>query len=237
MISHPIEAGQPYTAIALNYYLPRFFGELWTKAKTRVCADGGANRVTDYFKGKEFKHPDFVVGDFDSVKPEVRSALTRRGTEFVKRFNQDFSDVEKTLHFVWKSGLKDPVIIFGGWGGRFDHTISAIHAALARPELRIFFLDDSNFSTWIRPEDKGVICPQKWTGKMCGLLPIFIPVKHVTTKGLKWDCDFGLSLDGLVSSSNEIAAGYDRVEIKTTDPVLWTNQTRKYHELPLIKRE
>ena len=236
MISHPMESGQPYTAMALNYFLPKFFGHVWTNAKTRVCADGGANRVTSYFEGQDFKRPDFVIGDFDSIKPEVRQDLTSRGTQFVKKYNQDFSDVEKTLHFIWKSGIKEPVVIFGGSAGRLDHTISALHAALAHREMRVFFMDDNNFSTWIWPEDKGIISKQKWTTKVCGLLPIFRPVQHIKTKGLKWDCDFGLSLDKFVSSSNEISPGCERVEIQTSDPILWTNEAQEFENLPFIKR-
>lgn len=233
MIAHPIESGKPFTALALNYWLPQFFSELWGKAKTRVCADGGANRVAKYFEGKEFKKPHFVVGDFDSLKSDVRTMFVKSGTEFLKAYDQDFNDLQKTLKQIIKLGITDPVVIFGAFGGRMDHTIASLHAALECPELRIHFLDDNNFATWIRPEDKGIICKQKWTTKMCGLIPVGHPVRNIKTQGLKWDCDFGLEMGKMISSSNEIREGCDKVMIETTDPILWTNQTKKLRDLPL----
>lgn len=233
MIAHPIESGKPYTALALNYWLPQFFSELWDKAKTRVCADGGANRVASYFEGKDFKKPNFVVGDFDSLRQDVKKTFIQSGTEFLKVYDQDYNDLQKSLKQIHQLGITDPVVIFGAFGGRMDHTIAALHAALECTNLRIYFLDDNNFATWIKPEDKGIICPQQWTTKMCGLIPVGHPVRHIKTKGLKWDCDFGLELGKMISSSNEISEGYDRVMIDTSDPILWTNQTKKLRDLPL----
>lgn len=233
MLSHPAESGLPFTALALNWHLPGFFGQLWESASTRVCADGGANRVFDFFGGKTFKAPDLVCGDFDSLKPVVRSTFEKGGTDFVTTTDQDFNDMQKCLWSILEKDKKSPVIVFGAWGGRFDHTAAALSAALAQVDLRIYFLDEDNFATWVKPGDKGIVCPQKWTTKMCGLLPIAGPVKKITTKGLEWDCDFGLEMGGLISSSNEIKKGCDRVEIETSDPVLWVNKTRKLNELPI----
>jgi thiamine pyrophosphokinase len=233
MLSHPLESGQVFTALALNYYLPPVLRTLWGRAKTRVCADGGANRLTALFGDSEFKAPDFVVGDFDSLRPAVRSRFEKLGSRFEFMYDQDYNDIQKCLQVLVKNAIRDPVIVFGGLGGRFDQTIASFSAALGNPALRLFFLDENNFSTWILPGDKGIFVPQKWTTKVCGLLPIARPLKHIKTVGLKWDCDFGLDMAGLISSSNEIAEGHTKVLIETTDPVLWTNQTKKLAQLPL----
>jgi thiamine pyrophosphokinase len=233
MIANPIESGQSYTALALNYWLPPFFAHLWGKAKTRICADGGANRVSSFFGNKVFAPPSWVVGDFDSVKADVRSALESRGTKFLKIWDQDRNDLQKCLATLQENDVKDPVIVFGGFGGRFDQTIASMHVALAMKDLKVYFMDENNFVTWIRPSDQGIVCPQKWTRKICGLLPIAMPVKHIKTEGLKWNCDFGLSMDQFISSSNEIAEGADRVMIQTSHPILWMNQTKKLRDLPI----
>jgi len=39
--------------IAANGQLPRNFERFWTKATLRICADGGANRLYDFFEGSE----------------------------------------------------------------------------------------------------------------------------------------------------------------------------------------
>jgi thiamine pyrophosphokinase len=233
MLAHPIEAGQPFTALALNYYLPAFFDRLWAKAETRICADGGANRVFNWFGGQRFKNPELVVGDFDSLRPHVREFFERSGTKFEHIHDQDQNDLSKCLLTLEKNKIKSPIVVFGAFGGRFDQTIASFSGALVHSKQRLYFLDDNNFSTWIFPSDKGILCPQQWTTKVCGLLPISTPVRKVTTKGLKWDCDFGLQMNEFVSSSNEIATGFDRVLITTSDAILWTNQTKKFADLPL----
>lgn len=235
MISHPIESETPYTALVLNYKLPKFFPKLWNNAKTRICADGGANRIYQYSQDNniEIIYPDFVVGDLDSLKPQIETYYKPMGTKFIKIFDQNQCDIEKSLSVIKQNGFKEPVVIFGALGGRFDHTISSLHSVLEFPELRTFFLDDENFLTWIFPKDKGIVCHQKWTTKICGLLPICQPVEHISTKGLKWDVDASLKMGKFISSSNEIKEGVVNVEIETTNPILWQNQTKNYNDLPL----
>jgi thiamine pyrophosphokinase len=233
MISHPIEAGTPFTALVLNYYLPPFLRQLWGLAKTRICADGGANRLTAFFGDAPFHAPDFVVGDFDSIRPAVRAGLERRGTRFELIDNQDYNDLHKCLAVLAERAIRDPVVVFGAVGGRLDQTIASFSVGLARADMRVFFLDENNFSTWVLPGDKGVAAPQRWTTRICGLLPIARPVRRVRTVGLRWDCDFGLDMAGMISSSNEISEGVTSVVIETTDPILWTNQTRRLEQLPL----
>ena len=47
------------------------------------CADGGANCLFDYFSGNEADREGFIpqalVGDFDSVRPEVMKFYQDRG--------------------------------------------------------------------------------------------------------------------------------------------------------------
>ncbi|OHS99593.1 Thiamin pyrophosphokinase 1 [Tritrichomonas foetus] len=233
MIRHPMEDPDiHFTLLVLNYKLPRFFEYVWSKADSRVCADGGINRVLNYFAEKgvnDYTPPNYVVGDFDSVNQSVRQSVSEKGCEFIEIHDQDFNDIEKSLSVISRYGnTENPVIVLGAYGGRLDHTLAALKAGIIYQKLRIFYLDDDNFSTWIFPGDKGVIRPNVWTRKTCGLLPAGIPVKHVKTSGLRWNCDFGLSMHTIISSSNEFADDAEYVEIETSDPILWTNQAQKY---------
>ncbi|KAH0786716.1 thiamine pyrophosphokinase [Histomonas meleagridis] len=235
MISNPLETGEPYIALALNYYLPKFFDKLWSNAKMKICADGGANRLVNYFKEKKMDliNPTLVVGDLDSVHPEVEEKLKAAGTKFLKFFDQDYNDIEKSIRVISMMKLKEPILVFGGLGGRLDQTIATFHTGLAHPEHKIFFIDDSNVATWVRPNDKGIICNQKWTTPICGILPIARPIRNLKTKGLKWDIHFPLEMGKFISSSNEIAKGASKIEIETSDPFLWTNQMKDIQKLPL----
>lgn len=236
MISNPLETGEPFTALALNYYLPKFFDKLWAKAKVRICADGGANRVNNFFTGikkSNFVTPDFVIGDLDSINREVLEKFSKKGTEFVRVREQEHNDIDKSFREIKRRNINHPIVVFGGFGGRMDQTIASLDASLRHPELRIFFVDDSNFSTWIRPNDKGIITQKKWTNNIVGLLPIAGRVRNVKTRGLKWDCNFPIEMGKFISSSNEISESANEVEIETTDPFLWTNQTKSFKKLIL----
>lgn len=87
---------------------------LWSKATLRVCADGGANRLHDSFDvGGEHGEggdsvgdpsedrarfvPDVIVGDLDSLRPEVARYYEDRGSEIKRRDDQDHCDFEKCL--------------------------------------------------------------------------------------------------------------------------------------------
>lgn len=89
---------------------------LWSKATLRVCADGGANRLHDSFDvGGEHTEeggdtpvgdpsedrarfvPDVIVGDLDSLRPEVARYYEERGSEIKRRDDQDHCDFEKCL--------------------------------------------------------------------------------------------------------------------------------------------
>uniref|UniRef100_A0A0D9V0S5 Thiamin pyrophosphokinase catalytic domain-containing protein n=1 Tax=Leersia perrieri TaxID=77586 RepID=A0A0D9V0S5_9ORYZ len=73
-----------YALVVLNQNLPRFMPRLWTHAKLRICADGGANRIfdemfqltneQDYERVRNRYIPEIIEGDMDSIRPEVKRA-------------------------------------------------------------------------------------------------------------------------------------------------------------------
>lgn len=79
---------------------------LWKRAALRVCADGGANRLHDSFGGAGVVDPsaerarfvpDIIVGDLDSLRPEVARFYEGLGSEIKLRDDQDHCDFEKCL--------------------------------------------------------------------------------------------------------------------------------------------
>eukprot|EP00903_Cladosiphon_okamuranus_P008477 g8144.t1 len=77
---------------------------LWARSALRVCADGGANRLHDSFDNAEEASeeraryvPDVIVGDLDSLRPEVACFYKNLGTKIKVRDDQDHCDFEKCL--------------------------------------------------------------------------------------------------------------------------------------------
>lgn len=81
-----------------------------------ICTDGGYNiALSHHIK------PDLVLGDFDSIKTMVPSDIP------IQRFNpeKDFTDLELAIKTAMEKNSFD-VEIWGGMGGRFDHTIANV---------------------------------------------------------------------------------------------------------------
>ena len=100
--------------IILNYELGWYWQDLWASSSLRVAADGGLNRLHDSFAagddaGRARFVPDFVVGDFDSLRQDVREFYTSRGTVARHDSGQDNNDLSKCLEMV--RGLQqDPLL-------------------------------------------------------------------------------------------------------------------------------
>lgn len=81
-----------------------------------ICTDGGYDIAVN-----EGIRPDLLIGDFDSIKATLPCDIE------IERFNpeKDFTDLELALKSAVKSNIKN-VEIWGGIGGRLDHTIANI---------------------------------------------------------------------------------------------------------------
>ena len=77
--------------------------DLLRKSDVVACADGGANRLYDAFEDDEERAssvPGFILGDLDSIKPEVEFYYRSLGTNVTKLEDQDYNDLEKSLNFL-----------------------------------------------------------------------------------------------------------------------------------------
>lgn len=88
------------------------------------------------------RRPDLVMGDFDSVDPEV---LRRYQDGEVHRFQaeKDMTDTHIAFDYLRERGCKD-VLLFGGTGTRWDHSLANMFLALQYEEMRIRLIDDKN---------------------------------------------------------------------------------------------
>lgn len=100
----------------ISYLLKRNF-------KTIICADGGANSA---YKLKII--PNIIIGDLDSIKPEVKEFYD--GKSVIKKINrQNDTDVEKALKYAISKKFTDAILL-GATGDRLDHSFCNLGIAL-----------------------------------------------------------------------------------------------------------
>ena len=146
--------------------------QLWQEADYRVAADGGANQLYCYNL-----IPDAVVGDFDSINPEVRKKLPNSKLFHVKE--QDTNDADKAVRHCLKRECTE-IHILGAEGSRNDQFLSSlfkyslnVHLILWTSLEHMEFIHD----TWKQNLPQGTIL---------SLLPLFGGAQGVVTQGLEF---------------------------------------------------
>lgn len=103
---------------------PKAVRALARRADAVLCADGGARHA------RALKLvPDCVVGDMDSLPRPLPRAWAK--TAFVCDFDEDRSDLDKTLDFAASAGA-GKVWVAGALGGGLDHELVNLAALEAR---------------------------------------------------------------------------------------------------------
>lgn len=130
--------------------------QLWSRSHLHICADGGANRLFDSFDDEERPKyaPDYIVGDLDSLRPDVRTYYQQVGSVVIEQQSQYSSDFTKAVkvamihHSDLCEKLNVPIevvdglsavlsqvstlhpcsiLVAGGMDGRFDQTFQLIN--------------------------------------------------------------------------------------------------------------
>ena len=98
------------------------YQNLFRSDDTVLCADGGAN-----YAYKLGLIPDVIIGDMDSILPEVRSYFAARNVamrEFPR--DKDFTDTQLALDIAQEWGATE-ILMLGTLGKRLDHTLSNLY--------------------------------------------------------------------------------------------------------------
>lgn len=133
-----------------------FYSKVWRNAVYHVGADGGANRVHDLAAPQDLAGVlslDTVIGDLDSLRPEIREYWLEHGSELISYGDQYSTDFTKAVRYIKtfevpkdatftpsRSGARQEalrkvkegpkirdIVCLGGLGGRVDQGLSTLH--------------------------------------------------------------------------------------------------------------
>ncbi len=182
-----------------------------------VCCDGGLN-----YAFEEGIIPKCIIGDFDSVSEQVLKFFENKNIP-IKKFptKKDYTDMELCLEFCIKLSKEtqaEEIIILGGIGSRFDHSLANAHILkMAADEgITASLLNENNRVYLIKDNIK----IRGLKGSLVSLIPFGEKAKGVKTNGLFYELDsedmlFGRSL----GISNVITA--QEAEISLTQGYLF----------------
>lgn len=131
--------------------------------------------------------PHILMGDFDSLAPEIVAAISSAGVELLTfPIAKDQTDVELAVDLALARGATE-IRIIGGIGERLDHTLGNIGLLLKAHQQGVpaFLIDPRQEVTLT---DAAIQIPCE-AGMGLSLIPLTLKVSGVTTTGLKFPLD------------------------------------------------
>ena len=144
-----------------------------------------------------------AIGDFDSVSLQEFASICEASREVVRlETEKDETDTEAALTYIIGKNIKD-ITLYGGLGGRLDHSISNIRLLLrfCRQGITIRLIEDGNLVM--------VLCPGDYQFPSNGYpyLSFFsmgADVEGLTLKNVKYPLEnASLSQEDTICTSNE----------------------------------
>lgn len=169
-----------------------------------ICADGGYARAAE--AGIK---PDLIIGDLDSYKGEIPKdvPIEKLPTE------KDDTDTGHSLTYAIEQGYKD-IVIVGGIGGRFDHTVSNVQNAAGACDrgVRVTLVSDGNEYTAVK---NGSISIKKREGWKLSVFSLTEKCEGVTLRGVYYPLENAtLTHTFPLGTSNEFVDGDAEISVK-----------------------
>ncbi|MCS6845696.1 MAG: thiamine diphosphokinase [Caldilineales bacterium] len=173
-----------------------------------VAADGGANLCAIW------QWPvDTVVGDMDSIAPDLAARLQAQGVPFhVYPTDKDQTDLELALRLAVAAAPAE-IVVAGALGARIDHTVGNL-SLLALPELAAVptRIVDGCQTIWLVRSRLTV--PGR-PGDTLSLLPFGGDVGGVSVEGVRWPLhDADLPLGPSLTISNQLTQSQAEIRVR-----------------------
>lgn len=161
------------------------------------CETLSVDRVFAVDKGLEYADllglsPNYIVGDFDTVKHELLENYEKRIAEgmldsYVEHYpvRKDATDTELALLKAIEEGA-DKITILGATGTRMDHVLANIGLLLQTAEKQIDcqIVDACNRIRLLAAGEECTILKEEQYGTYLSLIPVTSEVKNLTIKGV-----------------------------------------------------
>lgn len=175
--------------------------------------------------------PQFITGDFDSIKEDILTYYKDKGTKIVHTPDQDYTDFTKAIWYLIENcdDQVSAVVVMVEFSGLLDQTIANINTLFQAAKITekpvILFAGDC-LAFLLQPGKHSIDVNNGYEGLKCGLLPIGSKCDSVTTHGLKWNLtSHALQFGELISTSNAFD-GSGVVELETSHPLVWTMEIK-----------
>ena len=149
--------------------------------------------------------PTHIVGDFDSVEPEVIAHYKEKTTIPIREFNpvKDATDTEIAVRLALELGIEQ-LWILGATGTRLDHVMANIQVLkiLLEQGVRAWIVDEHNrISLW---EKEIRLLDKESFGTHFSIFPFGEVVRDVCIKGAKYPlCNYEMTNEESRCVSNE----------------------------------
>ena len=187
-----------------------------------IAVDHGA----DFFLKSEFA-PDFIVGDFDSVKKDTIEILQNRFKVKIDKHpsEKDETDTELAISMAIGMGAKE-IIIYGATGTRMDHVLGNIQLLKKSMEHKVICYIQDEFNRIQMVDHSIQIRKDEQYGYYVSLIPFTPVVTGITLKGMKYPLkDYDLHSGIARCVSNEIQE--EKGEILFRDGILLIIESKK----------
>lgn len=161
------------------------------------------------------RQPHVIVGDLDSLAPEIVETLASKGTQIERHpCAKNQTDLELAIERAVRDGA-DEIVLVGATGGRLDQTMANLLLLAQRDwGVALKIVDGNQVAQILRDDHRLEFLDQ--VGTTVSILPLTPQVTGISYQGMAYPLqDATLHLGSTRGISNQIVASPATVEIKS----------------------